>query len=221
MRCLIADNSISLTGLASIISSNFPDWEILLARTVNEAIDCMRVTEDALISLVLVDLIKQDQGAFRLLEYISKRIGKQGPFPPISTIVISEADDRNTIASCKARGAQGFVSKSGDIANLVLAVRTVISGYQFFPDDEAHTDGFHMLRLPRMTERQQDLLDLVLAGYSNKQIAATLGLSYGTVKNYMYDLMRLMGVVSRLEMALKSREDGYVPRRLWARRYSS
>jgi DNA-binding NarL/FixJ family response regulator len=49
-------------------------------------------------------------------------------------------------------------------------------------------------------------VDLLVTGYSNKEIARTLNLSYGTVKNYMFDLMRLLNARSRLELVAKIRE---------------
>ncbi|MET0267707.1 MAG: helix-turn-helix transcriptional regulator, partial [Duganella sp.] len=61
----------------------------------------------------------------------------------------------------------------------------------------------------RFTPRQRDILDLLLIGYSNKQIACALNLSCGTVKNYMFELMRITAVSSRLEMAMKIRDSGY------------
>ena len=60
----------------------------------------------------------------------------------------------------------------------------------------------------KLNSRQRDVVRLVLEGYSNKKIANTLNLSYGTVKNYMFNLMRLLSVNSRLEMAIKFREQG-------------
>ncbi|MFC3374384.1 helix-turn-helix transcriptional regulator [Rugamonas sp. CCM 8940] len=56
-----------------------------------------------------------------------------------------------------------------------------------------------------MTNRQKELIALLLEGQSNKAIARTLDLSYGTVKNYIFDLMRLLGVKSRLELVTKVR----------------
>ncbi|MBI3774838.1 MAG: hypothetical protein HY273_04670 [Gammaproteobacteria bacterium] len=54
-----------------------------------------------------------------------------------------------------------------------------------------------------LTNRQRDIIDLLLIGCSNKQIATKLNLSYGTVKNYLFDLMRLLNVRSRLELVVK------------------
>jgi two-component system nitrate/nitrite response regulator NarL len=56
--------------------------------------------------------------------------------------------------------------------------------------------------LPRLTPREQDILDAVLAGASNKVIAAKLGLTEQTVKNRLTSLYRKLGVTTRLELAL-------------------
>lgn len=62
-----------------------------------------------------------------------------------------------------------------------------------------------------LTPRQEDLVRLLLAGYSNKRIAYELGLSVGTVKNYMFDLMRLVSVRSRFELAMLLSSRGQAP----------
>jgi DNA-binding NarL/FixJ family response regulator len=58
-----------------------------------------------------------------------------------------------------------------------------------------------------LTGRQQELARFILTGYS-KKIADETGLTYGTVKNYMFNLMRRLSVRSRLELVAKLREPG-------------
>jgi DNA-binding NarL/FixJ family response regulator len=59
----------------------------------------------------------------------------------------------------------------------------------------------------RFTQRQLQLIDLMMRGNSNKAIADKLNLSYGTVKNYVFDIMRIMSVGSRLQLVAKMRTD--------------
>ena len=53
-----------------------------------------------------------------------------------------------------------------------------------------------------LTARQRDVVRLISTGKSNKEIACTLGLTRGTVKEYLYKIFRLTGVQSRTELAL-------------------
>lgn len=59
----------------------------------------------------------------------------------------------------------------------------------------------------RFTQRQRQLIDLLMSGNSNKAIADRMNLSYGTVKNYVFDIMRIMSVGSRLELVAKMRAE--------------
>lgn len=71
-------------------------------------------------------------------------------------------------------------------------------------------DDFAFSARVNFTDRQRQLIDLLMIGKSNKAIADLLDLSYGTVKNYVFDLMRLMSVGSRLELVARVRTDPHV-----------
>jgi DNA-binding NarL/FixJ family response regulator len=78
-----------------------------------------------------------------------------------------------------------------------------------FSQGNTHKSISSIINFPNFTSRQRDIFDLLLAGHSNKMIGYILNLSYGTVKNYMFDLMRLLSVKSRLELVTKIRANQY------------
>ncbi len=213
MHCLILDaHPVTQLGLSLIIEVNFPDWKITTATTVQKAIQTINEKEsrkeNQAVDLFILDVALGEQDGIAFLAYLRAHASAQ----PISSLVISSFRDQKTISLCRGHGARGYVSKDEGPALIIQAIRTVASGEEYFPNCgviPAHNCPADPASSLKLTTRQRDIVDLVLAGYSNKKIAQALNLSYGTVKNYMFDLMRLLAVNSRLEMATKIRESRY------------
>lgn len=208
MHCLIVeDHPVTALGLGLIIKNNFPGWKSITAATVHEAIKCLQTSTHPPIDLMLLDLILPDENGTALLAYLQQ----EPSMLSVSTIIISSIGDKATMNLCKEYGARGYVPKSKGANQIILALKIVSSGGEYFFDEDETAFSSSNNRL-KLSERQKDIVELVLAGYSNKKIAIALDLSEGTVKNYMFHLMRLMDVKSRLEMAMRIREKGYRPR---------
>ena len=133
-------------------------------------------------------------------------------FPSLSTLVASALDDPVTIRAVLATGASGFVSKADPPQTLLGALRLVAGGGVYVsarmladfrngaPPVGADPSG--------LTPRQRDVLDLLLLGQPNKQIARTLGLSEGTVKIHIAAILRALQARNRTEAVLRARELG-------------
>lgn len=206
MNCLIVDDHpFSFFALSKILEAKFPNWNILKAETTQEAITYI---SEQTIHLILLDLLLGEESGLTLLSYL-----QQTPAPQLSPcIVVSNIDDSQIIDMCMKLGACSYVHKRDAFRSIIAVIQGVLSpdgqpAKESIGNDTRRSD--HPIRL---THRQRDIIDLLLNGYSNKKIAHTLDLSYGTVKNYMFDLMRIMSVNSRLEMAMKLQRSGYVPR---------
>ncbi len=201
MNCLIVDHHpVTSFGLSQIVKANFPDWQVAFAGTVAEAIDYVNNNTT---NLVLLNLMLPDNTGLALLAHISQ-------FSPntLWSIVISDATDLETLRLCERFGAHGYVSQVHAFTSIPLAIKAVCAEKKYFEPslvDRLATSKEHI----KFTPRQRDIVDLLLIGYSNKKIACTLNLSSGTVKNYIFDLMRMTSVNSRLEMAMKIKDSGY------------
>lgn len=196
MRCLIVDSHpVTLLGFRSLLQSNFSQWRILTSISLEDAAQQIADSVDQRVDIVLLDLILLGESGVTFLSRLRNA----------SVVVISATGDPGAASMCQRLGLNAFVSKESRPEDIVRAVRCASSGQTCFrlPGDAAvdAPDRFRTL-----TNRQRDLVDLLLIGCSNKVIASTLNLSYGTVKNYMFDLMRLLSVRSRLELVAKIRE---------------
>ena len=88
-----------------------------------------------------------------------------------------------------------------------------MSGGCYFPPGMLTRQSRQTVPEMGLTERQQDVLDLILMAYSNKAIADKLELTEGTVKNHITDLLAIFGVASRGELSLKVRQQRYSPKK--------
>lgn len=133
-------------------------------------------------------------------------------FASLTTVIASGQDDPVTIRAVLATGASGFVSKSDPPQTLISALRLVVNGGVYVssrllgdfrngsPPPSADASG--------LTPRQLDVLDLLLLGQPNKQIARGLGLTEGTVKIHIAAILRALQARNRTEAVLKARELG-------------
>ena len=196
MNCLIiSDHPITSFGLSVIVATNFPDLKIATAKTIRDARNHLQHQS---FQLILLDL-DMDGNGFSLLKDLHRLCVDQ----PIPTITMSNSGDNETILASRNAGAHCHVVKTKDLEEIVGAIRHVISGGEYFHmENSGGQDNFTNGNFS-LSERQRDVLTLVVKGYSNKKIAKSLGLTQGTIKNYMHILMRSLAVNSRLEMAVK------------------
>lgn len=130
--------------------------------------------------------------------------------PAMRMAVFSERTDLREVLSILSAGAHGFIPKQiGHGAELLRALQTVEEDGIFVPsdliesqrpqDDEKEADGsINLQALAELTEREQQVIRLLLAGHTNKVIARQLGISPSTVKVHVHAAFRTLGVHSRL-----------------------
>jgi DNA-binding NarL/FixJ family response regulator len=104
-----------------------------------------------------------------------------------------------------ACGASGFISKDSRGVDIVRALGMVAMGKSVFEDEPGEETS-----RPTLSEREQQVLALVAAGATNREIAAELHLSPHTVKEYASTLYRKLEVRSRLEAVVRAEKLGLI-----------
>ncbi|MNN62604.1 Transcriptional regulatory protein DegU [compost metagenome] len=128
--------------------------------------------------------------------------------------------DDHYIVDGLASGANGYILKDMDTDKMLSAIRDTVSGQFILPIAVAAKLASKMSQMElhrttaattfdqriRLTEREQDIAELVVKGYNNREIAAALYISEGTVRNYMSNLYSKLGVMDRLQASVRLRE---------------
>ena len=199
---IVSPNPILAYGLSVLIKANFPVHKISIASSIAEALEQTTSDDKQPTTSAKPDILLLDQTYLKSLNTY-RRVASPCQIP---AIIVFDVDGETAIALCEKCEVDDFVLKNDDTSCIIDAIQMLVLKCQFQEEFPRLVETEHSLSL---SNRQVNLADLLLRGYSNKEMAHCLNLSYGTVKNYMFTLMRLTSVRSRLELAIKLRERGY------------
>ncbi|HMN20960.1 MAG TPA: response regulator transcription factor [Ottowia sp.] len=205
---IVDDHELVRLGLSTLLAAQAGAGApaVLEASSLAQALRLYGARE-ASIALVLLDLHLPDaHGLSGLREFLAR-------FPDARVVALSGDNDPGLVRDAIAAGAVAYLSKSGQMAEVVEYVQALarhrIGGTAALGSAEAtgsgrvvHTNAGERLQL---TSRQAQLLDLVLTGHSNQEIAVRLHLAEGTVKNHVSALLLLFGVRSRAQLISRLR----------------
>jgi len=163
----------------------------LAARTAREALE---LTEALRPHVALVDLFLGNESGAELCQTIRER-------SPQTRVLLISGAGRMAPAAARAAGASGFISKEWDARQVVTAVHRVGLGMTMFAPKSDQPE-------PLLTEREREVLDLIAAGSTNKEIAEQLFLSPHTVKEHSSTLYRKLQARNRAEAVQRAQRIG-------------
>jgi DNA-binding NarL/FixJ family response regulator len=205
VRVLIADDRpIFRAGVQGMLR-DFPEIDIVgEAMTGRQAVErSRRLNPD----VILMDLNMPEMGGIAA----TRAIKEESPDRVVLALTISEAEE--DIVEMVAAGASGYVLKDVDPASLARSIQDAHAGH--FQLDDALTRrvivrlGSTLKRSRRplaepLTERETQILRMVVEGMSNKAIANRLGLGEGTIKSHLRNIYRKLQVRTRAEAAAQA-----------------
>ncbi len=211
MILFIEDETLVRLGLCELLRLN-ANYEI-----VGQAEDGVRAV-DLLMSVpsdvVLMDVRLPGQSGVDVLKTVRDR----GFATPI--ILVTTFDDDEVFFRAIQAGANGFIRKDSSLAELTSCIDKVISGERVFRPSvtrtarsglEALQPKFESLDLPEpLTRKEAEVLSLMTAGMSNKEIAESLGVTEATIKTHASTIFAKLGVRDRVRAVLKGLEIGYI-----------
>lgn len=155
--------------------------------------------------LLMLDLRMPDSDG--LMTLLRARAGH----PSLPVLVVSAEEDAAVIARARACGAAGYLKKSAGLMDMTGAIRRALAGEPgIWPATPASVDDAAQ-RLASLSPTQLRVLQGVLDGRLNKQIAYDLGISEVTVKAHMTAVFRKLGVLNRTQAVLLARDIGLTP----------
>lgn len=214
MKILVVDDHVLIRqAVHSVLKKLRRDAIILEAPTCEQAMQIVAKNSD--IKLILLDLTLPDRDGFSALTELRDK------YPAISVVVLSAAQDPERVMRALDLGALGFIPKSAERDVMLGALRLVFSGGIYIPPQIlAHADlmpetkqqdkkNQSSLADIGLTERQLNVLSLVMEGKSNKTICRTLNLAEPTVKNHVTAILRALKVSNRTEAVIAVNQLGW------------
>ena len=209
--CLVDDQTLVRQGIRSLLALA-DDVEV-----VAEAADGRQAVE--LIPQIKPDVVLMDMRmpVMSGLEAL-RALGAMQQLPP--TIILTTFDDDQLVLAGIKAGARGYLLKDVSLKQLVAAIHTVASGgslvqpavtQRLLSGLEHMNNSFVSLDRPDpLTDRETEILRLMSGGFSNKEIANSLRVAEGTVKNHVSNILSKLGVRDRTRAVLKAFELGLV-----------
>lgn len=186
---------------------------IQILRQIDEGVEIFAVSD----CLGASALLEQESG----FDLMLLDLGLPGPdglsglrtfreqYPAMPVVILSAHDDANTVSKAAKLGAAAFVSKTYSSDRLLAVLRDVLAG-RVVPPDTANGNSSSTSRQKPvgastkpsdfgLSKRQAEVLGLMARGKSNRDIAALLGLTEGTVKIHLTSIFKVLGVSSRTQ----------------------
>ena len=119
-------------------------------------------------------------------------------WPEANVLVLTTCGDAEELSTARSAGAKGILLKSSELSELRKAIATVSKGKPYTSDEVDQIISSEEEISP-LTKRQQDVLNGIMQGLSNPEIARILGISLPVVKEHLTGLFQKLGVTNRTE----------------------
>ncbi|TBZ81833.1 two-component system response regulator MctR [Rhizobium leguminosarum] len=204
IRVLLIDNHpLVLDGLKAVLET-FEHIEV--AGTAGLAQTGLEIGRQVLPQVVLMDINMPKLSGIDAIELFRNEL------PQARVVMLSMHDSREYISSSVMHGAAGYVLKDVSTDEIVSAIETVASGGTYFSSGvfdalmgERAEEGSDPL-----TPRERDILGLIVAGRSNKEIADVLGITSATTETHRKNLKRKLGITTTAGLIRYALDHGIV-----------
>lgn len=188
---LVEDHAILREGLRALLEL---ETDLRVVGEATNGIEAIPLIESLNPSLVVTDIALPGRSGIELIACLRQRL------PDIRILILTAHNSEEHIRAALNAGAHGYVLKESTRAELLQAIRTVLSGQTYLCASvtakvvtgylRPKTDSLSVSATALVTEREREVLTRVALGRSNKLIARELALSVKTVEKHRANLMR-------------------------------
>jgi DNA-binding NarL/FixJ family response regulator len=220
MKILVVDDHVLIReALRGVLMELVEDAVIVEAP--DSGLAMQRIDENPDVELTLLDLKLPDRSGLEVLAEFRER------HPAIAVVVLSASNDRDDIASALELGALGFIPKSAPREVMLSALKLILSGGVYVPPEilgrgaqtapslaptaSARFERPAAGRAVALTQRQMEVLALMMQGKSNKAICRALDLAEPTVKNHVTAILKALNATNRTEAVVTAGALGLGP----------
>jgi DNA-binding NarL/FixJ family response regulator len=212
---VIDDHALIRQAMAGVLKKLRRDVALLEAPNYAEAMARLAANGDT--ELILLDLTLPDSDGFDVLAELRER------YPDAAVVVLSAERDAEKVRRALDFGARGYIPKSAKADVIINALRLIMSGGVYIPPEilagglsappQVHyAPADNPMASPEaagLTERQINVLALIMQGKNNKTICRALNLAEPTVKNHVTAILRVLKVSSRTEAVITVNKLGW------------
>jgi len=205
---VVDDHPLFREGLCGLIRE-LPTVDLAGQAATGE--EALELVTDSQPDVVLMDLHMPGMGGIEATRRMT------AAHPEIAVLVLTMLNDDHSLRAAVAAGARGYLLKESTPDEIVGAINSVVSGQAIF----GGAIGSRVLAalstrppsrtLDGLTDREEEVLDLLARGLTNAAIAERLGLSGKTVRNHVSNLFTKLGVADRAAAVAKARDSGFGP----------
>jgi DNA-binding NarL/FixJ family response regulator len=207
---VVDDHPLFRIGLKASFKDSYPDIRVTGEADCGEVLFRLLPTTTA--DIVLLDINLPDVNGVE----IARRLRRD--YPAVKILAISAENTAETVKSMLEAGIDGFISKrQGDVDELVEAIRTVTSGWEYFGRDISAIiyDVFVSKKKTTavthdFTEREKEIILACRDGLLCKEIAARLGISTHTVNTHKNNIFKKLGINNTMEMVQYALKKGII-----------
>ena len=212
LRILVADDhTLFRQGLRRVLEEQ-PGWEVVAE--AGDGAEAVRRTLEVEPHVAILDIAMPRLNGIEAARQIARRLSA------VRVLMVSMYSDELYVTQALQAGAHGFILKDSADADLVRAVGDLASGRSFFSpavtkvvlDDYVRQLAARGItdRFDTLSEREREVFQLIAEGRSNKEIAAVLGVSPGTVETHRAHIMEKLDVHSAAEIVLYAVRKGVI-----------
>ena len=170
--------------------------------------------EHQMIDLVVMDINMPERHGIRATKEIRDN------YPNTRVLALTMSNDDLHIRQMIQAGASGYIMKSAGRSELKNAIISIMDGKHYFSDDATHSIMMDLVRgrgksspgdVVHITDRELEILELIIKEYTNQEIAQQLVVSRGTVKAHTASIYRKLNVANRTEAVAHARQLGILP----------
>jgi DNA-binding NarL/FixJ family response regulator len=197
--CLAENHETVRAGLRLLLEAQ-PDVEIVAEAADGSA--AVQRTRDAQPDVLILDIAMPGLNGLEVTRAV------RSAFPHVAIVVLSRHSEEGYVQQLLAAGASAYVLKQSSTSELLHAVRAAAKGEPYLDqalaaraaDAYVVRQGRAAVSRPFLSDREESVLRSMALGYSNKEIAAELGISVKTVEVHKANGMRKLGLKGRIDV---------------------
>ncbi|ELX9166110.1 response regulator transcription factor [Salmonella enterica] len=198
MQVIMFDRqSIFIHGMKISLQQHIPGISI---QSVGQAEELWQKIESAPDALVILDSGLDAEFCREVLQRTAQQ------FPEVKIIITAMDGSQKWRHEVMQFNVQAVVPRDSDAETFVLALNAVARGMMFLPGDWLNSTELESRDIKALSARQREILQMLAAGESNKQIGRALNISTGTVKAHLESLYRRLDVKNRTQAAMMLNE---------------